>query len=70
MTCMVCLIMIITEVARHYEAARQVARSPYRGILDCAARILQEEGAGAFFKSFRTTVSQDQGLSSQHYHDV
>ena len=35
----------------------QVANSPYRGVLDCVLRVQREEGLGAFFKSYRTTVS-------------
>ena len=35
----------------------QVANSPYRGVLDCVLRVRREEGLGAFFKSYRTTVS-------------
>ena len=34
----------------------QVARSPYKGLLDCVARMLREEGVWAFFRSYRTTV--------------
>ena len=34
----------------------QVARSPYKGLLDCVARMVREEGVWAFFRSYRTTV--------------
>ncbi len=34
----------------------QVVHSPYRGISDCVTRMLREEGIGAFYKSYRTTV--------------
>ena len=34
----------------------QVASSPYKGILDCAARTLREDGLSTFYRSYRTTV--------------
>ena len=34
----------------------QVVHSPYKGISDCVVRMLREEGIGAFYKSYRTTV--------------
>ena len=34
----------------------QVARSPYKGVMDCIVRVFREEGLRAFFKSYRTTV--------------
>ena len=34
----------------------QVVHSPYKGISDCVVRMLREEGVGAFYKSYRTTV--------------
>ena len=34
----------------------QVVHSPYKGISDCVKRMLREEGIGAFYKSYRTTV--------------
>ena len=34
----------------------QVVHSPYKGISDCVMRMLREEGVGAFYKSYRTTV--------------
>ena len=35
----------------------QVARSPYKGVMDCIIKMLRYEGVGAFYRSFRTTVS-------------
>jgi solute carrier family 25 iron transporter 28/37 len=31
----------------------QVAHSPYRGVLDCVRKVLQQEGPGALWKSYR-----------------
>jgi solute carrier family 25 iron transporter 28/37 len=31
----------------------QVAHSPYKGLLDCTRQILQHEGVGALYKSYR-----------------
>ncbi|KAI4353448.1 hypothetical protein L6164_002397 [Bauhinia variegata] len=34
----------------------QLKGSPYRGVVDCVRRVLMEEGMGAFYASYRTTV--------------
>ncbi|GMH40547.1 hypothetical protein BSKO_08451 [Bryopsis sp. KO-2023] len=34
----------------------QIANSPYRGVLDCVVRVLREEGAYAFYRSYWTTL--------------
>lgn len=41
----------------------QVAHSPYSGVSHCIRVMLKEEGAGAFFKSLRTTVRSLVGSS-------
>ncbi|KAF8397207.1 hypothetical protein HHK36_016115 [Tetracentron sinense] len=34
----------------------QLESSPYKGVSDCVKRVLREEGFGAFYASYRTTV--------------
>lgn len=31
----------------------QVAHSPYKGVMDCLRKVLQQEGVGALYRSYR-----------------
>ncbi|KAJ6842079.1 mitochondrial RNA-splicing protein MRS3 isoform X1 [Iris pallida] len=45
----------------------QLCDSPYRGILDCVGRVLREEGLGALFRSYRTTVLMNAPFTAVHF---
>ncbi|KAL8141409.1 hypothetical protein V2J09_007430 [Rumex salicifolius] len=39
----------------------------YRGVRDCVARVLREEGLGAFYASYRTTVLMNAPFTAVHF---
>ncbi|KAL8143509.1 hypothetical protein V2J09_016541 [Rumex salicifolius] len=39
----------------------------YRGVRDCVARVLREEGLGAFYASYRTTVLMNAQFMAVHF---
>ncbi|XP_030537298.1 mitoferrin-like [Rhodamnia argentea] len=45
----------------------QLERSPYRGLGDCVRRVLVEEGIGAFYASYRTTVVMNAPFTAVHF---
>eukprot|EP00898_Chlorokybus_atmophyticus_P008994 jgi/Chlat1/9096/Chrsp97S08418 len=45
----------------------QLENSPYRGIVDCVRRIIAEEGMGAFYRSYRTTVIMNIPFTAAHF---
>uniref|UniRef100_A0A383WGP3 Mitochondrial carrier protein n=1 Tax=Tetradesmus obliquus TaxID=3088 RepID=A0A383WGP3_TETOB len=45
----------------------QVAHSPYKGLADCTRQILQHEGVGALYKSYRTTVLMNVPFTAMHF---
>ncbi|KAG6503161.1 mitoferrin-like [Zingiber officinale] len=45
----------------------QLKSSPYKGVLDCVARVLREEGIGAFFASYKTTVVMNAPYTAVHF---
>ena len=48
-------------------ASPQVTHSPYSGVLDCVKQVLKKDGAGAFFKSYQTTLVSERQLSYLYY---
>ncbi|KAK9280664.1 hypothetical protein L1049_014361 [Liquidambar formosana] len=45
----------------------QLSDSPYKGVLDCVKRVLREEGFGAFYASYRTTVLMNAPFTAVHF---
>ncbi|CAL9119694.1 unnamed protein product [Musa textilis] len=45
----------------------QLRRSPYKGVADCAARVLRKEGSRAFFASYKTTVAMNAPYTAVHF---
>ncbi|KAL8509246.1 hypothetical protein ACS0TY_016441 [Phlomoides rotata] len=45
----------------------QLKGSPYRGVGDCVKRVLVEEGIGAFYASYRTTVVMNAPFTAVHF---
>lgn len=45
----------------------QLKSSPYRGVGDCAKRVLMEEGIGAFYASYRTTILMNAPFTAVHF---
>ncbi|XP_023517443.1 mitoferrin-like [Cucurbita pepo subsp. pepo] len=45
----------------------QLKSSPYKGVRDCARRILVEEGIGAFYASYWTTVLMNAPYTAAHF---
>ncbi|KAL1541060.1 mitoferrin-like [Salvia divinorum] len=45
----------------------QLRGSPYRGVWDCVGRVVREEGIGAFFVSYRTTVVMNAPFTAVHF---
>ncbi|KAL4381918.1 hypothetical protein AHAS_Ahas04G0181500 [Arachis hypogaea] len=45
----------------------QLKSSPYKGAVDCVRRVALEEGVGAFFKSYRTTVVMNAPFTAVHF---
>ncbi|KAF6174658.1 hypothetical protein GIB67_006310 [Kingdonia uniflora] len=45
----------------------QLRSSPYFGVKDCVLRIIREEGIGAFYASYRTTVVMNAPFTAVHF---
>ncbi|GMH29107.1 hypothetical protein Nepgr_030950 [Nepenthes gracilis] len=45
----------------------QLKSSPYKGVLDCVRRVMAEEGVGAFYASYRTTVVMNAPFTAVHF---
>lgn len=45
----------------------QLKSSPYKGVGDCVKRVLLEEGIGAFYASYRTTVVMNAPFTAVHF---
>ncbi|XP_015897457.3 uncharacterized protein LOC107431089 [Ziziphus jujuba] len=45
----------------------QLKSSPYKGIGDCVKRVLMEEGIGAFYASYRTTILMNAPFTAVHF---
>jgi solute carrier family 25 iron transporter 28/37 len=45
----------------------QLKSSPYKGVSDCVKRVLMEEGIGAFYASYRTTVVMNAPFTAVHF---
>lgn len=45
----------------------QLNSSPYKGVLDCVKRVLREEGIGAFYASYKTTVVMNAPYTAVHF---
>lgn len=45
----------------------QLGNSGYKGVLDCVKRVMAEEGFGAFYASYRTTVLMNAPFTAVHF---
>ncbi|KAJ0020229.1 hypothetical protein Pint_32460 [Pistacia integerrima] len=45
----------------------QLGNSTYKGVWDCVKRVLREEGFGAFYASYRTTVLMNAPFTAVHF---
>ena len=45
----------------------QLSNSGYKGVWDCVRRVLSEEGVGAFYASYRTTVLMNAPFTAVHF---
>ncbi|OMO97650.1 Mitochondrial carrier protein [Corchorus olitorius] len=45
----------------------QLKSSPYKGVVDCVRRVLMEEGIGAFYASYKTTVIMNAPFTAVHF---
>ncbi|KAF5930751.1 hypothetical protein HYC85_031624 [Camellia sinensis] len=45
----------------------QLSSSPYKGVMDCVRRVAMEEGIGAFYASYRTTVLMNAPFTAVHF---
>ncbi|XP_054780034.1 uncharacterized mitochondrial carrier C8C9.12c-like isoform X1 [Prosopis cineraria] len=45
----------------------QLKSSPYKGVWDCVKKVLKEEGAGALYASYRTTVVMNAPFTAVHF---
>ncbi|KAL0344428.1 UNVERIFIED_CONTAM: Mitoferrin [Sesamum radiatum] len=45
----------------------QLKGSPYKGVVDCVKRVVMEEGFGAFYASYRTTVLMNAPFTAVHF---
>ncbi|KAL1552922.1 mitoferrin-like [Salvia divinorum] len=45
----------------------QLGSSPYKGVLDCVARVMRQDGFGAFYASYRTTVLMNAPFTALHF---
>lgn len=45
----------------------QLKSSPYKGVGDCVKKVLVEEGIGAFYASYRTTVVMNAPFTAVHF---
>ncbi|EPS69201.1 hypothetical protein M569_05566, partial [Genlisea aurea] len=45
----------------------QLGNSPYKGVWDCVRRVARDEGMGAFYASYRTTVLMNAPFTAVHF---
>ncbi|KAK2982743.1 hypothetical protein RJ640_025159 [Escallonia rubra] len=45
----------------------QLSSSPYKGVADCLKTVLKEEGIGAFYASYKTTVLMNAPFTAVHF---
>uniref|UniRef100_A0A2P2NY42 Uncharacterized protein MANES_08G096000 n=1 Tax=Rhizophora mucronata TaxID=61149 RepID=A0A2P2NY42_RHIMU len=45
----------------------QLKSSPYKGVWDCLGKVLMEDGIGAFYASYRTTVIMNAPFTGVHF---
>lgn len=45
----------------------QLEGSPYKGVRDCVRRVMVEEGLGAFYAAYRTTVIMNAPFTAVHF---
>ena len=45
----------------------QLPDSPYRGVWECILRVSREEGVGAFFRSYQTTLAMNVPYTMVHF---
>lgn len=45
----------------------QLQSSPYKGVGDCVKRVMMEEGVGAFYASYRTTILMNAPFTAVHF---
>ncbi|XP_059659839.1 uncharacterized protein LOC132306469 [Cornus florida] len=45
----------------------QLGSSPYKGVMDCFRIVMREEGVGAFYASYRTTVLMNAPFTAVHF---
>ncbi|KAG4184341.1 hypothetical protein ERO13_A09G167300v2 [Gossypium hirsutum] len=45
----------------------QLKNSPYKGVAECVRRVVMEEGIGAFYASYRTTVIMNAPFTAVHF---
>ncbi|XP_028768915.1 mitoferrin-like [Neltuma alba] len=45
----------------------QLSNSGYKGVWDCVKRVLSEEGLGAFYASYRTTIVMNAPFTAVHF---
>ena len=45
----------------------QLSNSGYKGVWDCVRRVMSEEGLGAFYASYRTTVLMNAPFTAVHF---
>nr|GMC85889.1 mitoferrin-like [Ipomoea batatas] len=45
----------------------QLKSSPYKGVMDCVKKVVMEEGIGAFYVSYRTTVVMNAPFTAVHF---
>ncbi|WCJ34790.1 Mitochondrial substrate carrier family protein [Euphorbia peplus] len=45
----------------------QLGNNVYRGVFDCVKRVLRDEGLGAFYASYRTTVLMNAPFTAVHF---
>lgn len=45
----------------------QLKSSPYKGVMDCVKKVAMEEGIGAFYVSYRTTVVMNAPFTAVHF---
>lgn len=45
----------------------QLGSSPYKGVWDCVSRVMRQDGIGAFYASYRTTVLMNAPFTAIHF---
>ncbi|XP_042051703.1 mitoferrin-like [Salvia splendens] len=45
----------------------QLGSSPYKGVVDCVSRVVRQDGIGAFYASYRTTVLMNAPFTALHF---